>query len=197
MHVENKVSWAIEPHRCALLIHDMQTHYLSMAPATARNEVIANAGRVAKACITHDVPIFASQAPAAHDIRERGLMLEMWGKGPSPLGAELDQGLGLDTGVVRQLMKRSYSAFYANDFEVMLRRLERDCLIIVGVFTSIGCHSSAMDAFMRDIRVFAVADAMADFNAQDHEAGLTSMSRLCARVIDSDFVSVSLNTTRF
>ena len=79
-------------------------------------------------------------------------------------------------------MKRSYSAFYANDFEVMVRRLDRDCVIIVGVYTSIGCHSWVMDAFMRNITVSAVADAMADFGPQDHKAGLASMSRLFACV---------------
>lgn len=120
-------------------------------------------------------------------------MLEMWGKEPSSIGKELDPGLNLDASVVRPLMKRSYSAFYANDFEVMLRRLGRDCVIIVGVYTSIGCHSSAMDAFMRDIRAFAVADAMADFSSQDHKVGLASMSRLCACVIDTNRACDSLN----
>jgi isochorismate hydrolase len=45
----------------------------------------------------------------------------------------------------------------------MQRRLGRDCVVVVGVFTSTGCNSSARDAFMRDIRVFAVADAVADY----------------------------------
>lgn len=36
MHIENKVNWTIEPHRCALLIDDMQTHYLSMVPNRGR-----------------------------------------------------------------------------------------------------------------------------------------------------------------
>jgi isochorismate hydrolase len=55
-----------------------------------------------------------------------------------------------------------------NDFQVMRCRLERDCAIIIGVYTSIEGRSSAMNAFMRDIRAFAVADAMADFSPQDH-----------------------------
>jgi isochorismate hydrolase len=36
--------------------------------------------------------------------------------------------------------------------------------MIVGVYTSIGCRSSAMDAFMGGIWLFAVADAMAEFS---------------------------------
>jgi isochorismate hydrolase len=66
----------------------------------------------------------------------------------------------------------------------MRRRLDRDCFIIVGIYKSIGFHSSAIDAFAREIRAFAVADAMADFDPQDHKAGLGSISRLFAWFID-------------
>jgi bifunctional isochorismate lyase / aryl carrier protein len=69
----------------------------------------------------------------------------------------------------------------------MQRRLGRDCVIVVGVFTSIGRNSSARDAFMRDIRVFVVADAVAGiFSPQDHNAALAKMRRLLACVIDAD-----------
>jgi isochorismate hydrolase len=56
-HIKNKVSRAIEPHRCALLIHDMQPHYLSMVPAVARSEPIANTNRVTRAHATKNIPL--------------------------------------------------------------------------------------------------------------------------------------------
>nr|WP_257551873.1 isochorismatase family protein [Sphingopyxis sp. DBS4] len=102
---------------------------------------------------------------------------------------------GCDGLPVRLLTKRSYSAFYGNDFEVLLRRLGRDQILIVGVYTSIGCHCSAIDAFMRDMRdmrAFLVSDATADMEPADHAKGLEVAARLCARVVDTETVSRAL-----
>jgi isochorismate hydrolase len=165
-----------------LLIHDMQSHYLERIEPGLRTRVIANAAQIAAACRAVGVPIFASQVPAVTEARERGLMFDMWGMGPSPSGAALDEGLGLSEGQFRPLAKRSYSAFYANEFEMLLRRLDRRSILIVGVFTSIGCLASAMDAFMRDIEVFLVSDATADFSPEDHRAALVKAARTCASV---------------
>jgi isochorismate hydrolase len=180
--IVNKAQWTISPDRCALLIHDMQSHYLERIEPGLRTRVIANAAQIAAACRAVGVPIFASQVPAATEARERGLMFDMWGMGPSPSGAALDEGLGLSEGQFRPLAKRSYSAFYANEFEMLLRRLDRRSILIVGVFTSIGCLASAMDAFMRDIEVFLVSDATADFSPEDHRAALVKAARTCASV---------------
>jgi bifunctional isochorismate lyase/aryl carrier protein len=143
------------------------------------------------ACISRGVPIFASQVPA-QDARERGLMLDMWGRGPTVATDALDAELGLNGLPVRPLTKRSYSAFYGNDFEVLLRRLGRDQILIVGVYTSIGCYCSAVDAFMRDIRAFLISDATADMEPADHTKGLETAARLCARIMDTEAVSAAL-----
>ena len=180
----NKVSWAIEPERCALLVHDMQPHYLGALPDDRRDHVVAGARKIAEACVRRGIPIFASHVPPARQIRERGLMMDMWGPGPSS-GSGLEPALGLDERHVRPLVKRSYSAFHGNEFELMLRRLGRDSLLIVGVHTSIGCHYSAVDAFARDIRAFLVADAVADMREADHAAGLAAATKTCARVVGS------------
>ena len=185
MKFSNKVDWGIERERCALLIHDMQQHYLQALPPDEREQLTANIRRIGRACVQHGVPIFATQVPAGLDSRERGLMLDMWGKGPSPDGHAIAPELGLAEHNVRLLTKRSYSAFYGNDFDVLLRRLRRDTIIVVGVYTSIGCYCSAVDAFMRDIRAFLVADAMADLHPADHEAGIAMAARTCARVTDT------------
>ena len=186
MTFTNKVSWAIEPRRCALLIHDMQTHYLGAVPSDQRDQLVRNARAIAAACTDRGIPVFASHVPPGRDRRERGLMLDMWGSGPTDGNDALNPGLGLAGYSIRPLAKRSYSAFFASDFEVTLRRLGRDTLIIVGVYTSIGCHFSAVDAFMRDIRVLLVADATADMNETDHINGLAVAARTCARIVDTD-----------
>lgn len=117
------------------------------------------------------------------------------GQGPTAASDALDPELRFDGLPVRLLTKRSYSAFYGNDFEVLLRRLGRDQILIVGVYTSIGCHCSAIDAFMRDMRdmrAFLVSDATADMEPADHAKGLEVAARLCARVVDTETVSRAL-----
>lgn len=190
MTVLNKVEWAIEPDRCALLIHDMQPHYLHILPNDCRRRLIENVRSIAMDCIASGIPIFASLVPP-QDERERGLMLDMWGKGPA-ISQGLEPELGLERLPVRALVKRSYSAFYGNDFDLLLRRLDRDAIIIVGVYTSIGCHYSAVDAFARDIRPFLVSDALADLDPADHIRGLETASRICARVVDTNGVCAAL-----
>jgi len=191
MPVVNKVRWAIRPERCALLIHDMQPHYLAALPEAERQRVVAATRALAGAALRAGVPIFASAVPPQHG-RERGLMLDLWGAGPSAQSDELDLGLGLEDAPVRRIVKRSYSAFYGNDFELLLRRLDRDALLVAGVYTSIGCLCTATDAFMRDIRPFLVADALADLTPEDHAAGLRQAARTCARIVDSEEVGRAL-----
>ena len=194
MTFSNKVTWEVDPAGCALLIHDMQPHYLAALPEACRRQLVANVRSIAMACIARGIPIFASQVPV-QDARERGLMLDMWGRGPTASADALDPELGLNGLPVRPLTKRSYSAFYGNDFEVLLRRLGRDQILIVGVYTSIGCYCSAVDAFMRDIRdirAFLVSDATADMEPADHAKGLETAARLCARIMDTEAVSAAL-----
>lgn len=192
----NRVAWTIEPDRCALLLHDMQPHYLDAVAPAERQRLVANARSLAAAARERGIPIFASRVSAAREHRERGLMLDMWGRGPAEDADPLDPALGLAESDVRPLVKRSYSAFFGNDFEVMLRRLGRDSILVAGVYTSIGCHASAMDAFMRDIRAFVVADATGDLRSADHGAGLAAVARTCGRVVQTDAACRALRRGR-
>lgn len=191
MIAANKVRWSIVPERCALLIHDMQPHFLAALPEGERDRVVEAARGLIAACSRAGVPIFASCVPPQHG-RDRGLMLDMWGAGPSAEDAAPDPALGLAGEPVRLLAKRSYSAFFGNDFEMQLRRLGRDQLLIAGVYTSIGCVCTATDAFMRDIRPFLVADALADLGREEHEAGLRHAARTCAAVVQGAAAEAAL-----
>lgn len=192
----NRVAWAIEPARCALLLHDMQPHYLDAVAPAERARLVANARSLAAICRERGIPVFASRVSAARERRDRGLMLDMWGRGPAEGGDQLDPALDLADGDVRPLVKRSYSAFFGNDFEVSLRRLGCESILVAGVYTSIGCHASAMDAFMRDIRAFVVADATGDLQPADHGAGLAAVARTCGRVVHTEAVCRALRRGR-
>ncbi|OZC67024.1 hypothetical protein CH276_07460 [Rhodococcus sp. 06-470-2] len=83
------------------------------------------------------------------------------------------------------IAKRSYSAFYATDLEVELRRRGRDQLIIVGVFASAGILATTFDAFARDIQCFVGIESIADYTAHQHRTALNLIASLTGTVTSS------------
>lgn len=82
--------------------------------------------------------------------------------------------------------KTRYSAFYGTWLEAYLRRTGVEQVVICGVMTNCCCESTARDAFMRDLDVFVVADAMATETRDLHAASLASMAHACSSVLQVD-----------
>jgi len=80
----------------------------------------------------------------------------------------------------RVVTKSRYSAFHRTGLAADLAAMGRDQLIVCGVFAHIGCLLTACDAYAHDIQPFLVADAMADFTAEDHLMALDYAARRCA-----------------
>lgn len=183
---QNKVQWAFEPPRAALLIHDMQDYFLNFWGENSPmiQQVVENIARLRRYCKAQGVPVFYTAQPNEQSDADRALLNDMWGPGlnkhpeqqkvAAALAPEADDHV---------LVKWRYSAFHRSPLEETLREMGRDQLIICGVYAHIGCLTTATDAFMRNIKPFMVADALADFTREEHMMALTYTAGRSGRVV--------------
>ncbi|ALF08921.1 isochorismatase family protein [Parageobacillus thermoglucosidasius] len=180
---KNKVSWTPAPKRAALLIHDMQNYFLDAFPSNASPfvELVRNIQRLKKECKEMGIPVIYSAQPGGQTLEQRGLLQDFWGNGiaDDPYQKGIIDELAPDAKDI-VLTKWRYSAFKKTNLLEILEGHGRDQLIICGVYAHIGCLLTASDAFMQDIQVFFVADAVADFSLEHHKMALHYAASRCA-----------------
>ncbi|WP_354692609.1 isochorismatase [Phytobacter sp. RSE-02] len=183
---DNKVQWAFEPDRAALLIHDMQEYFLNFWGDTCpmMEKVVANIAALRQFCKQHNIPVYYTAQPKEQSDDDRALLNDMWGPGltRSPEQQRIVAALAPDEADT-VLVKWRYSAFHRSPLEQMLKETGRNQLIITGVYAHIGCMTTATDAFMRDIKPFMVADALADFSREEHMMSLKYVAGRSGRVV--------------
>jgi len=182
----NKVTWAFEPARAALLIHDMQEYFLNFwgEDSPLIEQVVANIARLREYCKSQGIPVFYTAQPNEQSAEDRALLNDMWGPGLNkhPDQQKVVAALAPDEHD-QVLVKWRYSAFHRSPLESILNETGRDQLIICGVYAHIGCLTTASDAFMRNIKPFMVADALADFSREEHMMSLTYTAGRSGRVV--------------
>jgi bifunctional isochorismate lyase/aryl carrier protein len=169
---ENRVDWTVDASKAVLLVHDMQDYFINFfdkkeAPIP---ELLRNIQSIKSAAKEAGIPVVYTAQPANQDPEERALLTDFWGTG-------LTQDTGIITDVAPQesditYTKWRYSAFKKTPLLEWMRETGRDQLIIVGVYAHIGILSTALDAFMLDIKPFVVGDAVADFSLEEHQQAL-------------------------
>lgn len=183
-----RVDWSADPARSVLLVHDMQRYFVRAFDARA--EPIAEAtrriGSIREIARRSEIPVLYSVQPGGQDPAERALLWDFWGPGPTA-----DPN---DTAIIDELepaadevvfTKWRYSAFQRTDLRERLQALGRDQLLITGIYTHIGILATALEAFMRDVQAFVVADATADLSRGEHLSALEWMAGRCARVVSA------------
>ena len=194
---ENRVNWDFDPSRVALLIHDMQQYFIEKFGENSEliAQVTGNIRALREAAAQANIPVFFTAQPPEQDPADRGLLWDFWGPGMQDDGrnkiiSDLDPR---DTEEV--LTKWRYDAFARSNFEEQLSALGRDQLIITGVYAHIGCLTTATSAFMRDIKPFLIADALADFTRDEHLWTLNYAASRCGVVTDTRSVLNSMEST--
>lgn len=187
--INNKASWQIDPGRTALLIHDMQ-HYFINCYDKERDPiktVIHNIKRLSATARKAGIPIFYTAQQGNQSAEERALLTDFWGKGlaADPALTNIIEELTPQEGDIC-LGKWRYSAFKKSDFQDRLAQRECDQLIIVGIYGHIGCLSTALEAFMLDIKPFVPIDAIGDFSQEDHLMAMSYIAHRCGFVTDTN-----------
>ena len=199
---QNRVNWRVDPARAALLVHDMQRYFVRAfelerdgqpLPDAQINIAIANIRRLLDAAHAANIPVYYTAQPPRQNPADRRLLTDFWGDGlQDDENAQILDELAL-TEADTVLTKWRYSAFVRSPLEEQLKDLGRDQLIIGGIYAHIGCLTTALEAFMRDIQPFMVADALADFTEKEHRMACEYASGRCARVLNTAEVLEHIN----
>lgn len=165
---ENTVDWKIDPKKAVVLVHDLQTYFLNFFDKTKSPvpELLENVRQVLDNARAANIPVIYTAQPANQEPNERALLTDFWGAGLTQ-DTDIAPEVSPQAGDI-QYTKWRYSAFKKTPLLQWMQEEQRDQLIIVGVYGHIGILSTALDAFMLDIKPFVIGDAIADFSEEDH-----------------------------
>ncbi|MCJ1680419.1 isochorismatase family protein [Streptomyces sp. APSN-46.1] len=188
---ENTADWTLRQERAVLVIHDMQHFFLRPVPEPLRSEVVHNAALLRKRAASLGVPVAYTAQPGGMTEEQRGLLRDFWGPGmrTAPDDREVVPELAPDERDWT-LTKWRYSAFFRSDLLERMRAAGRDQLVICGVYAHVGILATAVDAFTHDIQPFLVADAVADFSADEHRLAVDYVAQRCGMSVLSEEVFV-------
>lgn len=185
---QNKVKWPVRVQDCALVIHDMQNFWLGFYDDCST--LLENVVRLRTLCKRHGIPVAYTQAEKPKALAERALGLEMWGPGlAADYLSDDDRAIcsalapSEDDYVVR---KPRYSGFFKTDLEDILQRTNRKHILLTGVFGHHGVLLTAADAYMRNIKVSLVVDAISDYSLRDHEATMAYVAEVCGALTTTE-----------
>lgn len=74
--------------------------------------------------------------------------------------------------------KRRYSAFFGTDFDILLRGLKAETLLLTGALTDVCVHYTFVDAHQHDYFCRVIEDCVAGSTPEAHEASLNAMEYL-------------------
>ncbi len=176
-------AWPIT-EKTALLVIDMQQYFRGLV-----GPILDNVISLINVCRASGVKIFFTRH-GHRDPEKDGGMLRRWWADLIHYGSgewELVEKLKVTTKEAI-LDKNRYSAFFGTDLDKRLRVEGVEDLLICGVMTNCCCETTARDAFVRDYRVFFVADATATANEELHLSSLKNLAYGFAYIVNTKHI---------
>jgi len=178
--------------KACLLVIDMQNEFLSESGGDFFHnalDIVPNVKRVIQACRKAGIPVVYTGHAHEDPAVDGGMTAEWW--------PEIKEGRCLVKGrkgaeiyaplVPRKdeevIWKHRYSGFHNTGLETALLGMGVTDLIITGILTNICCETTARDAFMRDFRIFFLADATATSEPEFQVATLKNLAYAFAYVL--------------
>jgi nicotinamidase-related amidase len=216
-----KAQLVLDPHRTAVVAVDLHRGHLDPqvatmpVPAERARRVVQNAARLLRLARRVDVPVIhvilenrllprgvaeSQRNPFWQAVEAAGVSLTPRGRAvvanhnrPGSPGTEIMPELGPEPGDYVINSKRRLSAFYGTDLEIILRALDVETILLIGVNTNTCVQCTAFDAFNRDFGVVVVANCVDSMYGEDlHVFGLENIARAFGWVLSLDEVEQRL-----
>lgn len=176
----NKHRLRLRKQKSALLVIDMQNHFLEPASSSficGGAAIMPGVRRLIKSFRRVARPVIYTCHVHHPDRIDAGIM-EWWWEGMCVEGSRESEVHPFLSPLKREkiVLKHRYSAFFNTDLDTVLRCCRIEDLVICGVMTNMCCESTARDAFARDYRSFFLADGTGTINEEMHVASLLNLA---------------------
>ena len=180
----------------ALLVIDMQKGYLnkdSIFFVDGAPETVPACAEVIRFCRAREIPVFfITRCYASDGSNVERSRLAAWERGGRPvspgcapeLSIELPEAFGSDPRD-HHIVKPRFSAFFATELDLLLRRLGVKELILIGTTTPNCIRTTCYDAVALDYDVTVLGDCTSSKTEEIQRANLYDMSKIGARILTS------------
>jgi len=173
--------WIPDIDRAGILLIDLQEYFREIITPILENIIgVISSARERK------IPLFFTQH--GHESGEDPGILGQWWTDVIIKGSN-DARLLSDLHIREEdsiILKSTYSAFHKTNLEEKLKDKGITDLVIGGAMTNLCCETTARDAFVRDYRVFFLADGTSTVSEDFHLATLKNAAYGFATLIGSD-----------
>lgn len=175
----------------ALIIIDMQNDFLlETAPICCAGglEIVPGIEKLARFFRANNRPVIFTQE--AHRKQKVDFGLELAYEEPEHC-LEGSSGVDFYENLEPQeddyiIKKRRYSAFFATDFDLLLRGMGIDTLVLTGVATDVCVRATAQDAQQHSYKVIVPVECVAGTSIKAHQAALDNISYLFGTTVALD-----------
>jgi isochorismate hydrolase len=177
----NTHHWIPDKDGTGILLIDLQEYFREIITPILENIIgVISMAREKK------IPLFFTQH--GHKTGEKPGMLAQWWTDLIIKGSD-DARLLSDLDIREEdsiIPKTTYSAFHKTNLEENLKNNGITDLVIGGVMTNLCCETTARDAFVRDFRVFFLADGTSTVSEHFHLATMKNVGYGFATLMGCD-----------